>query len=220
MIQQAGASGEVDPQVREEFVRRAEEIACTETRGVGELPAVPRGLDPRHPYQGTPPDHPLLLLRACPARVVLGSDAFPLPPDTPPGIRFPDRFSFVRALPAGLPQELAARIGRADALRLCGLEESRPASTTPRRPRVHRFKASARRISPTKPSGVARSAEKATSSRSSAPHPPMGRPPYTNRCRGNGPLTEQKYVFGDRLRSSFGFGLRVPGVAVRSKGLG
>jgi hypothetical protein len=64
----------------------------------------------------------LSLLQEFPDRFVLGSDTFHLPPDPPPGLRFPDRSSFVRALLAGLPADLAARLGRANALRLFGLE--------------------------------------------------------------------------------------------------
>jgi predicted TIM-barrel fold metal-dependent hydrolase len=238
MIQKASGSKEIDPSVREEFTRRAEEIARKGARGFGEVTALHLALGPRHPYQGASPDHPLFLLladlavrfglpmdlhmeavprdmpiperlampqnpkmlpanleafkrllthnpqariiwahagwdntgartpalmrellvahpnlymslkggRDCdPAnlvldsggrikaewlallrefsdRFILGSDTFHLPPDPPQGMRFPDRFPFVRALFADLPPDLAAKIGRDNALRLFGLE--------------------------------------------------------------------------------------------------
>lgn len=64
MIQKAAHTGETSPELRERFRQRAFEILEMGALGFGEMSAEHFSFHANHPYESSPPDHPLFLLLA------------------------------------------------------------------------------------------------------------------------------------------------------------
>ena len=64
MIQKAGGSMELTPELKKEFESIAEKIISSGARGFGEIAVHHVSLNPGHGYEFVPADHPLLLLLA------------------------------------------------------------------------------------------------------------------------------------------------------------
>ena len=64
MLQKAGHSSDVSPELKQEFEARAEEILASGAKGFGEMTAHHVSLNPHHAYESVPADHPLMLLLA------------------------------------------------------------------------------------------------------------------------------------------------------------
>lgn len=64
MIQQAVSDGNTGPEVRKRFEKKALEILSKGALGFGEMTAEHLSMNPKHPYESAPPDHPLFLLLA------------------------------------------------------------------------------------------------------------------------------------------------------------
>jgi predicted TIM-barrel fold metal-dependent hydrolase len=92
MIQRSALKGEVGPEVREAFRKRAEELVAEGVVGFGEMTA--EHFAGGTPYQSVPPDHPLfLLLSDLAARsgkpIVLHLEAVPEAMELPKGLPSP-----------------------------------------------------------------------------------------------------------------------------------
>ncbi len=61
MINRSFREGKLTPEMAKEFEETAEKIASSGAVGFGEMSAEHFSLGDRHPYQSTPPDHPLFL---------------------------------------------------------------------------------------------------------------------------------------------------------------
>jgi predicted TIM-barrel fold metal-dependent hydrolase len=64
MLQKAGHSGDISPELKKTFEARAEKIINNGAKGLGEITAHHVSLNPNHGYESVPADHPLLLLLA------------------------------------------------------------------------------------------------------------------------------------------------------------
>ena len=62
MLHDAVANGKVSPKMKEKFQKTAEKIISDGAIGFGEMVAEHFSMRPGHPYESSPPDHPLFLL--------------------------------------------------------------------------------------------------------------------------------------------------------------
>ncbi len=91
MLHHAVARGAVSGELKERFIKTAEQILAHGAIGFGELVAEHFSMHSGHPYESAPPDHPLLLLLADIAArhdvpIDLHMEAIPRQMDRPPNI--------------------------------------------------------------------------------------------------------------------------------------